>query len=147
LAPCTNPDGGTLQGVFFIDDGPQKQSLEVLIEYYINDPGSPTKLTTPLCRPGTSMAAYEVFACSLTSECMFLWTHACFNGRMHVLMDACLQTFQACSRIFLGFGARIFTGVFIWAGTVYQERPTAEVASFTSSEPAPWVRGRKSNNV
>jgi len=40
---------------FFIDDGPRKTSLEELIEFYMKDPSAPTKLTTPVCRPGTSM--------------------------------------------------------------------------------------------
>lgn len=45
-------------GTYGIDDGPRKKSLEDLIDYYINDPTSPTRLTTAVCRPGTSMEAW-----------------------------------------------------------------------------------------
>jgi hypothetical protein len=46
-------------GTFFIDDGPRKPALDALITYYIEDPDSPTRLTTPICRPGTSMAMWK----------------------------------------------------------------------------------------
>jgi len=46
-------------GVFSIDDGPRYNNLADLIEFYMNDPASPTKLTQPICRPGTSMAAWN----------------------------------------------------------------------------------------
>jgi len=46
-------------GTYGIDDGPRKKSLAELINYYRFDPTSPTKLTTPICRAGSSMEAWE----------------------------------------------------------------------------------------
>jgi len=46
-------------GTYAIDDGPRKNSLAELINYYRFDPTSPTKLTTPVCRAGASMDAWE----------------------------------------------------------------------------------------
>eukprot|EP00041_Stephanoeca_diplocostata_P024821 m.638484 g.638484 ORF g.638484 m.638484 type:complete len:404 (-) comp22606_c1_seq6:3537-4748(-) len=43
---------------FNIDDGPQFPSLHELMEYYMHHPESPTRITKPICRVGTSMESW-----------------------------------------------------------------------------------------
>jgi len=40
--------------LYSIDDGPKYPTLSGLVDYYMNDPSSPTRITKPVCRPGST---------------------------------------------------------------------------------------------